>query len=67
MQRAAGSLQGERKVAHRRQEHYRARLARPDMGRLFGHLGHPHDVDSRIETVESRRVEIELVSQHDDE
>ncbi len=44
VQRAAGGLQRQREVAHRRQEHHRARLARPHMGRLLGHLGHPDGV-----------------------
>ena len=35
------------------------------MGRLPGHLGHPHGVDNRIETVEGSRIGVELVAQHD--
>ena len=67
VQRAASGLQGECEVAHRRQEHHGARLARPHMGRLLGHLGHPHGVDAPIEAVEGRRIEVELVAQHDDQ
>ncbi len=67
VQRAAGGLQGEREMAHRRQEHHGARLARPHMGRLLGHFGHPHGVDARIETVEGRCIEVELIAQHDDQ
>lgn len=67
MQGAPGSLQGEREVAHRREEHHGARLARPDMCRLPGHLGHPNGVDSGIETVEGSRIGVELVAQHDDQ
>ncbi len=54
-------------VAHRGEEQRRARLARPDMGRFLHDLGHPHAVAGRVEIVEGRGVEIQLVAQHDDE
>jgi proline dehydrogenase len=60
-------VQRQREVAHRRQEHHRARLARPHVGRLLDHFSHPHSVDARIEIVEGRRIEVELVAQHDDQ
>jgi hypothetical protein len=37
------------------------------MGRFLGHLGHPDGVYAGIEAVERRRIEIELVAQHDDQ
>jgi hypothetical protein len=37
------------------------------VGRFLGHLGHPDRVARRIEIVEGRRVEVELIAQDDDE
>jgi hypothetical protein len=67
VQRPTGVAQRLREVPHRRQKDRDARLARPDMRRLFGRLGHPHGVARGIETVEGRSVEIKLVAENDDE
>ncbi len=65
MQRAAGGAQRHREVAHRGQKQRDARFARPDVGGLFGHLGHPHRVLRGVEAVEGGGVQIELVAQHE--
>ena len=65
VQRPAGGAQGQREVAHRGQEHHRARLARPHVRRFLGHLGHPDRVARGIEAVERGGVEVELVAQHE--
>ena len=67
VQGSAGRVQGLREVAHRGQEHHRARLARPDMRRFLGHLGHPHRVVCGVEAVERGSVQVELVAQHEDQ
>jgi hypothetical protein len=67
MQRPARRPQRLREMAHARQEHRNALLARPHMGRLFRHLRHPHRILERIEAIEGRGVDVQLVTQHDDE
>ena len=65
VQRPAGVAQRLREVAHGGQEHHRARLARPDVRRFLGHLGHPDRILRGVETVEGGGLQVELVAQHD--
>ncbi len=67
VQRSTRLLQRQREVAHRREKHHGARFARPHVGRLLRNLGHPHGVAIGVEAIEGRRVEVELVAQHDDQ
>ena len=64
VQRAAGRLQRQREVPHRRQEHHGAGPARPYVRRLVDHLGHPDRVELALEAIEGGSLEVELVAQH---
>ena len=65
VQRPLRGVQGLREVAHRSEEKRDALLAGPDVGRLLLHLGHPHRVARGVEAIEGRRVQVELVAQHE--
>ena len=54
-------------VTHRSEEHHDPRLRRPDMRRLPRHLRHPDGIRKGIESVEGRRVAVELVAENEDE
>ena len=54
-----------RTVAHGGQENGGALLAAPDVCGFLGDLSHPHRIEERIEPVESARLEVELVAEHD--
>ena len=67
VQRPAGGAQRFCEVPHRREEQRDALFARPNVGRFFGHLGHPHRVSRGVEIIECGGVDVELVAEHDDE